>query len=49
MYASGWDIRVLEAEWRGWFYSKNIKVRNADTNFISFCKTRGPYKQEELF
>ena len=48
-YAAGWDIRVLEAEWRSWVYSKNIKVRNADSNFISFCKKRGPYKQEELF
>ena len=48
-YAAGWDIRVLEREWRDWVASKNIKVRNADTNFISFCKKRGPYKQEELF
>jgi len=30
----GWDIRVLEAVWRSWVYSKNIKVRNADSNFI---------------
>lgn len=45
-YASGWDIRALEAEWRDWVNSKNIKVRNPDTNFISFCKKRGPYKQE---
>ena len=48
-YASGWDIRVLESEWRNWVTTKQIKVRNADTNFISFCKKRGPYKQEELF
>ena len=33
-YAAGWDIRRLETEWRGWVYSKNIKVRNADSNFI---------------
>ena len=25
---------VRETEWRGWVYSKNIKVRNADSNFI---------------
>ena len=25
---------VLETDWRGWVYSKNIKVRNADRNFI---------------
>jgi plasmid replication initiation protein len=48
-YAAGWDIRVLENEWRVWITRKQIKVRNADTNFISFCKKRGPYKQEELF
>jgi plasmid replication initiation protein len=48
-YAAGWDIRVLESEWRDWVASKNIKVRTADTNFISFCKKRGPYKQEQLF
>ena len=47
--AKGWDIRVLEAVWRIWVYSKNIKMRNADSNFMSFCKKRGPYKQEELF
>ena len=48
-FAAGWDIRVLEAEWRDWVSAKSIRVRNADTNFISFCKSRGPYKQEELF
>ena len=48
-YAAGWDIRVLESEWRNWVTTKNIKVRNADTNFINFCQKRGPYKQEELF
>ena len=48
-YAAGWDIRVLENEWRDWVSAKNITVRNADSNFISFCKKRGPYKNEELF
>ena len=49
LHAAGWDIRVLESEWRGWVAAKNIKVRNPDSNFISFCKKRGPYKNEELF
>ena len=49
LYARGWDIRVLESEWRDWVVSKNIKVRNPDANFLKFCKQRGPYKQEELF
>lgn len=48
-FTAGWDIRVLEGEWRNWVGTKQIKVRNADTNFISFCKKRGPYQQEELF
>ena len=48
-YASGWDVRVLENDWRDWVATKQIKVRNADSNFISFCKKRGPYKNEELF
>ena len=25
-YAAGWDIRVLEADWRSWVYSKKSKV-----------------------
>jgi plasmid replication initiation protein len=49
LYARGWDIRVLETEWRTWVQDKDIKVKNPDANFISFCKTRGPYRQEELF
>ena len=49
LYARGWDIRVLESEWRDWVVTKKIKVRNPDANFIKFCKQRGPYKQEELF
>jgi plasmid replication initiation protein len=47
--APGWDVRVLEAEWREWVYAKKIKVKNPDRNFVSFCKKRGPYRQEELF
>jgi hypothetical protein len=49
LYARGWDIRVLETEWRTWVQDKEIQVRNPDANFIKFCKQRGPYKQEELF
>jgi hypothetical protein len=42
--ASGWDIYVLESDWRNWVATKNIKVRNADANFLTFCKKRGPWK-----
>ena len=45
-YAQGWDVRVLEAEWRDWVHAKKIKVKNPDRNFVSFCKKRGPYRQE---
>ena len=48
-YAPGWDIRALEGKWRDWVAAKNIKVRNADSNFISYCKRCGPYKNEQLF
>jgi plasmid replication initiation protein len=48
-HAQGWDIRVLEAEWRDWVAAKNITVQHPDKNFISFCKQRGPWKNEELF
>ena len=45
-YATGWDIRVLEDEWRDWVMQKKINVLNADTHFIKFCKNRGPYKNQ---
>ena len=44
MVAVGWDVRALEAEWRDWIYSKKIKVRNVDANFITFCKNKGNYQ-----
>jgi hypothetical protein len=42
-------IHVLEAEWQDWVEAKNITVHHPDKNFISFCKKRGPWKNEELF
>lgn len=43
--ARGWDVYVLEAEWREWVNSKNIDVQAPDAHFISFCKKRGPFKR----
>ena len=43
-YAQGWDMRVLEDEWRSWVLEKEIAVQNPDKHFVSFCKKRGPYK-----
>ena len=47
--AAGWEIRVLKNEWRDWVATKQIKVRNADSSYISFCEKLGPYQQEQLF
>ena len=47
-YASGWDIRMLEGEWREWVRAKQIKIKNPDANFIKFCRNRGPYQQGML-
>jgi hypothetical protein len=45
-HAPGWDIDVLEEEWREWVHRKNIEVKDPDGHFLSFCKTRGPYRRE---
>ena len=44
-FAPGWDVRALLDEWREWVQKKGIAVQNPDANFLSFCKTRGPYKR----
>jgi len=41
--------KIIIISWRDWVSVKSIMVRNADTNFNSFCNSRGLYKQEELF
>lgn len=41
--AQGWDIRVLEDEWRSWAIEKGIVVKDADAHFLSFCRNRGAY------
>lgn len=43
--APGWDVHVLEDDWRSWVIDKDIEVRDADAHFVSFCKKRGPYKR----
>ena len=40
--APGWDVHVLEAEWRDWVTVKDIAVKDADKHFLSFCQRRGP-------
>jgi len=48
-HAQGWDVRVLENDWRGWVADKKITIHNPDKAFIKFCKDKGHYQQEELF
>lgn len=43
--APGWDVRALLDEWREWVQKKGIAIQNPDANFLSFCRTRGPYKR----
>lgn len=43
--APGWDIHVLEGEWRSWVIEKGISVTNPNKHFLSFCKKRGAYKR----
>ena len=40
--APGWDIYVLESEWRAWVQRKKIAVKHPDRHFVSFCRARGP-------
>ena len=43
----GWDIDVVEAEWREWMIAKGLdRPKDPDKAFLDFCrkfrKTRGP-------
>lgn len=33
----GWDVRVVEQEWRTWIMEKGIEVSNPDALFMKFC------------
>ena len=37
--APGWDIHVLEQEWRNWLGDNEITPRHPEKNFLKFCKT----------
>jgi plasmid replication initiation protein len=39
--APGWDIYVVEREWRTWVRQKKIAVKHPDRHFLSFCRARG--------
>jgi hypothetical protein len=42
--APGWDVYVLENEWRSWVHDKAIDVKDADKHFLAFCNKRGAYQ-----
>jgi len=42
--APGWDIYVLESEWRAWAHDKDTwPPERPDAAFLGFCKHRGAY------
>ena len=41
--AKGWDIYVLEREWRDWLATKE-NPDYSPASFVAFCKKRGPCK-----
>jgi hypothetical protein len=42
--APGWDIYVLEAEWKEWgSQQQDWPLKNPDGAFIGFCRKRGGY------
>lgn len=43
LHAPGWDVYMLESEWRDWIAKKGITPHRANAHFIAFCKRRGKY------
>lgn len=37
--APGWDVYVLEQEWRRWCGAEEIEPKNPDRHFIKFCRS----------
>ncbi|GFE52567.1 plasmid replication initiator protein RepA [Roseobacter cerasinus] len=37
--APGWDIYMLECEWRGWLSENEIEPKHPERHFIKFCRT----------
>ena len=40
--APGWDIQVLEQQWREWISKKKELPRRPDSAFVAFCRKKGP-------
>ena len=37
--APGWDVYVIEGEWRGWCGNEEIVPKRADAHFLKFCRS----------
>lgn len=37
--APGWDVYVLEREWRGWLAKEEIEPKHPSRHFLRFCRT----------
>lgn len=38
-HAPGWDVRVLEQEWRKWCSNEEIMPKRPDAHYLKFCKS----------
>ncbi len=39
MAAPGWDVRMIEQEWRGWCGKEEIEPKHPSRHFIKFCES----------
>lgn len=37
--AAGWDVRMIEQEWRGWCAKEEIEPKRPDAHFLKFCRS----------
>lgn len=37
--APGWDVRMIEQEWRNWCYKEEIEPKRPSSHFVKFCRT----------
>lgn len=37
--APGWDVYLLEQEWRGWLAKEEIEPKHPEKHFLKFCRT----------
>lgn len=37
--APGWDVRMIEQEWRAWCGKEEIEPKHPARHFVKFCRT----------